>query len=79
VARFHGERFLNIRQAKDAVSAWSLLCNRQRLHSTLNYLSPMEFESRWGDQRSTFAGRSMNNVAAEQTVEMPAHVKRGKR
>jgi len=44
VERLHGERFATIRQAKDAVLAWLLWYNRQRMHSTLNYLSPMEFE-----------------------------------
>jgi putative transposase len=47
VERLHGERFQTIRQAKDAVLAWLLWYNRQRMHSTLNYLSPAEFESRW--------------------------------
>ena len=45
--QLHGERFQTIRQAKDAVLAWLLWYNRQRMHSTLNYLSPAEFESRW--------------------------------
>jgi putative transposase len=47
VERLHGERFQTIRQAKDAVLVWLLWYNRQRMHSTLNYLSPAEFESRW--------------------------------
>jgi putative transposase len=47
VERLHGERFETIRQAKDTVLAWLLWYNRQRMHSTLNYLSPAEFESRW--------------------------------
>jgi putative transposase len=47
VERLHGERFTTIRQAKDAVLDWLLWYNRQRMHSTLNYLSPAEFESRW--------------------------------
>ena len=46
VERLPGERFETIRQAKDAVLAWLLWYNRQRMHSTLNYLSPAEFESR---------------------------------
>jgi putative transposase len=54
VERLHGERFQSIRQAKDEVLAWLLWYNRQRMHSTLNYLSPTEFESRWenGDARA---------------------------
>jgi len=47
VERLHGERFETIRQAKDAVLAWLLWYNRQRMHSTLNYLSPVEFECHW--------------------------------
>lgn len=41
VERLHGERFQIIRQAKDAVVAWLLWYNRQRMHSTLNYFSPV--------------------------------------
>jgi hypothetical protein len=47
VERLHGERFQTIRQARDAVLAWLLWYNQQRMYSTLNYLSPAEFESRW--------------------------------
>ena len=55
VERLHGERFTSIRQAKDVVLAWLLWYNRQRMHSTLNYLSPMEFESRWQNAGSLAA------------------------
>ncbi len=55
VERLHGERFQTIRQAKDAVLAWLLWYNRQRMHSTLNYLSPAEFESRWENAGSQAA------------------------
>ncbi len=47
VERLHGEGFQTIRQAKDAVLAWLVWYNRQRMHSTLNYLSPVEFENHW--------------------------------
>ena len=50
VERLHGERFQTIREAKDAVLAWLLWYNRQRMHSTLNYLSPVEFETHWEKQ-----------------------------
>ncbi len=46
VERLHGERFTTIRQTKDAVLDWLLWYNQLRMHSTLNYLSPAEFESR---------------------------------
>ena len=49
VERLHGERFETIRQAKDAVLDWLLWYNRKRMHSTLNYASPVEFEHGWED------------------------------
>jgi len=55
VERLHGERFASIRQAKDTVLAWLLWYNRQRMHSTLNYLSPVEFESCWENTGSLAA------------------------
>ena len=55
VERLHGERFETIRQAKDTVLAWLLWYNRQRMHSTLNYFSPAEFENRWQNQSSLAA------------------------
>lgn len=47
VERLHGERFETIRQAKDAVIDWLVWYNRKRMHSTLNYISPVEFENGW--------------------------------
>ncbi|MDZ7858173.1 integrase core domain-containing protein [Sphaerotilus sp.] len=35
------------RQAKDEIMAWMLWYNRVRLHSTLAYVSPMQFEENW--------------------------------
>jgi putative transposase len=55
VERLHGERFETIRQAKDAVLAWILWYNGQRMHSTLRYLSPVEFESHWENETSLAA------------------------
>jgi putative transposase len=49
VERLHGQRFETIRQAKDAVLTWLLWYNRTRMHSTLNYVSPVEFENDWTD------------------------------
>jgi len=35
------------RHAKDKTIARLLWCNKARLHSTLAYLSPMQFKSEW--------------------------------
>ena len=47
VERLHGQRFVTRRQAKDETIAWLLWYNKARLHSTLAYVSPMQFESEW--------------------------------
>ena len=47
VERLHGQRFVTRRQAKDEVIAWILRYNQTRLHSTLNYVSPVRFEQDW--------------------------------
>ncbi len=47
VERLHGKEFKTIRQAKDETIAWLLWYNRTRMHSTLNYVSPMQFEQDW--------------------------------
>jgi transposase InsO family protein len=44
VERLHGQRFQTIREAKDETVSWLLWYNRTRMHATLNYLSPMQFE-----------------------------------
>ena len=44
VERLHGQRFNTRRQAMDEVIGWLLWYNRERLHSTLDYVSPMRFE-----------------------------------
>ena len=49
VERLHGMRFETIRQAKDETLDWLLWYNRTRLHSTLKYVSPMQFEQEWQD------------------------------
>jgi putative transposase len=49
VERLHGTRFQTIRQAKDETLDWLLWYNRTRLHSTLKYVSPMQFEQEWQD------------------------------
>jgi hypothetical protein len=49
VERLHGQHFQTIREAKDETMAWLLWYNRTRMHSTLNYVSPMQFEQDWTD------------------------------
>jgi len=46
VERFHGKRFVTLRQAKDATLDWLGWYIQTRLHSTLNYVSPLQFELR---------------------------------
>ena len=47
VERLHGQRFETRRQAMDETIAWLLWYNSTRLHSTLAYVSPMQFEQNW--------------------------------
>ena len=47
VERLHGQRFETRRQAKDEVIAWLTWYNSTRMHSTLDYVSPMQFEQNW--------------------------------
>ena len=55
VERLHGQGFATIREAKDEVIAWLLWYNRTRMHSTLNYVSPVQFEQDWMDATVTIA------------------------
>jgi putative transposase len=52
VERLHGQRFMSPRHAKDETLAWLLWYNQSRLHSTLNYVSPMQFEQHWHAARA---------------------------
>ena len=47
VARLHGVRLPPRRAAMDEVIDWMGFYNHRRLHSTLDYLSPMQFEQHW--------------------------------
>jgi hypothetical protein len=47
VERLHGQRFQTRQQARDEALDWLRWYNRKRLHSTLNYVSPMEYEREW--------------------------------
>jgi len=55
VERLHGQRFETIRQAKDETIAWLLWYNRTRMHSTLNYVSPIQFEQNWTNRTEAMA------------------------
>ena len=44
VGRLHGLRFETRRQAMDEVVDWLTFYNHWQLHSTLGYISPMQFE-----------------------------------
>ena len=54
VARVHGRRFETRRQIMDEVMNWFAFYNFKRLHSTLGYVSPMEYERQW------YAANQMN-------------------
>ena len=56
VERLHGEHFETLRQAKDEALDWLLWYNQTRLHSTLNYVSPTQFEQNWNRSRAAIAG-----------------------
>ena len=47
VERLHGHQFQTRRQAQDQVVAWLLWYNQTRLHSTLAYVSPVQFQKNW--------------------------------
>jgi transposase InsO family protein len=43
----HRHDFVSSRAARDEIMAWIVRYNHARLHSTLGYLSPMEYEKKW--------------------------------
>ena len=51
VERLHGEKFMTVRAAKAAEMNWILWYNRNRMHSTIGYQSPVEYEQAWQLQR----------------------------
>lgn len=56
VGRLYGRRFATRREAMDEVIDWLRFYNHSRLHSTLNYMSPLQFEQRWlAEQRKKSA------------------------
>ena len=46
-ASLYGRKFATRQEAMDAVMDWMAFYNHRRLHSTLGYLSPMQYEQRW--------------------------------
>ena len=62
VERLHGMRFDTRRAAKDEVMDWLQFYNHRRLHSTLGYLSPMNFEKVRANERKEF-GEEESKVA----------------
>ena len=63
VERLHGQHFETRRQGKDEALDWLLWYNQTRLHSTLNYVSPMQFEQ--DSAFSTEASAKLNALATE--------------
>ncbi len=51
VERLHGMRFATRRAAKDEVMDWLQFYNHRRLHSTLGYLSTINFEKAKTNER----------------------------
>lgn len=46
VGRLYGKRFATRREAMDEVIDWLMFYNQSRFHSSLSYMSPMQFEKR---------------------------------
>ena len=47
VGRLYGKKFATRRQVMDEVIDWMTFYNHRRIHSTLGYVSPMQFEKSW--------------------------------
>ena len=47
MACVHGQKFATRAQARQVILDWIGFYNHSRLHSTLGYMSPMQYENRW--------------------------------
>ena len=47
MGRLYGRKFATRREAMDGVIDWLTFYNHRRLHSSLGYVSPMQFEKNW--------------------------------
>lgn len=47
MVRLYGQRFKTWREAKDETTGWLFCYNRTWLHSTLAFISPVQFEQNW--------------------------------
>lgn len=45
----HGQRFATREQARQVIMNWMAFYNHRRLHSSLGYLSPMQYDKRWNE------------------------------
>ena len=46
-ASVHGQKFATREQARQAVMDWMAFYHQRRLHSSLGYLSRIQYEKRW--------------------------------
>lgn len=46
----NGEAFLSVREAQVRLDGWRRDYNEERLHSSLNYMTPNEFATRWKEE-----------------------------
>ena len=46
------QHFTTKKEARTAVFEWIIWYNRERLHSSLGYVSPENFEESWKDQQA---------------------------